>query len=129
VFAFSTDGSRIVAVGGDEDALAVDLWDAWTGRRVPAANVPFGREQSRFRLEWLPPALGPEGKRVAAFVRKNAVSVWDTETGGHLIELKGIKGLAPNTTLLAFSPDGSRLATCSKTGSLTLWSRTRGPNC
>jgi WD40 repeat protein len=121
VIAFSTDGSRMVAAGADGDTLALALWNSETGRPLPAANVPYGREQSRYRMEWFPPALGPGGKRVAAFVRKNAISVWDTETGGHLVELKGVKGLAPNTTLVAFSPDGRRLATCSKSGGLTLW--------
>jgi eukaryotic-like serine/threonine-protein kinase len=120
MLAFSSDGSRAVAVGG-EDGLVVTLWDPETGRPVPAANVPYGKEQGRLRMEWLPPALGPGGKRLAAFVRKDAVSVWDTETGGNLVELKGVKGLAPSTKLMAFSPDGHRLVTCSKTGALQLW--------
>jgi WD40 repeat protein len=72
-------------------------------------------------MEWFPPALGPGGKRIAAFVRKSEISVWDTETGGHLIELKGVKGLTPNTALVAFSPDGRRLATCDRSGGLKLW--------
>ena len=121
VFAFSTDGSRMVAVGADGDTLAVVMWDAETGQPVPAANVPYGREQSRYRMEWFSPALGPGGKRIAAFIRKDAIGVWDTETGGHRIELKGVKGLTPNTALVVFSPDGRRLATCSKTGGLQLW--------
>jgi serine/threonine protein kinase/WD40 repeat protein len=121
MLAFSTDGGRVVAVGGAGDTLAVALWDAETGQPAPAANVPYGREQGRHRFEWFPPALGPGGRRVAAFVRKDAVSVWDTATGGHLIELKGVNGLAPNTSLLAFSPDGRRLATCGQSGGLKLW--------
>jgi WD40 repeat protein len=121
VLAFSTDGRRLVVLGGDGDELAVTLWDAETGRPVPAANVPYGKEQGRLRMEWLLPALGPGGKRVAAFVRKYAICVWDTETGGHLIELKGARGLARDTTLMAFSPDGRRLATCTRNGGLTLW--------
>jgi WD40 repeat protein len=72
-------------------------------------------------MEWFSPALGPGGKRIAAFVRKDAISVWDTETGGHRIELKGVKGLTPNTALVAFSPNGRRLATCDRSGGLKLW--------
>jgi WD40 repeat protein len=126
MFAFSTDSSRLVVLGGDGDTLAVTLLDAETGRRLPAADVPHGKEQSRLRMEWLPPALGPGGKRVAAFVRKDAISVWDTETGRHLIELKGARGLARGTTLMAFSPDGRRLATCTKNGGLQLWNPETG---
>jgi WD40 repeat protein len=121
VFAFSTDGSRVAAVGGGEDALAVSLWDSETGRPVLAASGPSGKEQGRHRMEWFPPALGPGGKRIAAFVGKDAISIWDTGTGGHPVELKGAKGLARDTTLMAFSPDGRRLATCGKNGGLMIW--------
>jgi WD40 repeat protein len=121
VFAFSPDSSRVAAVGGGKAGFVVALWDAETGRRLPAASLPFGKEQRWYRLGWFSPALGPKDKRIAAFVRKDTVSVWDTETGGHVVELKGTKGLAPNTTLLAFSPDGRRLATFGRGGGLKIW--------
>jgi WD40 repeat protein len=119
--AFSTDGSRIGVVGCDGNALAVGLWDPETGRPVPCANALAGSARSRRELRWVAPALGPEGKRIAAFVKKGAISVWDAETGGNQVELKGAKGLGGHTSLVVFSPDGSRLATCSQRGELKLW--------
>ena len=121
VLAFSTDGSRMVAIGGDGDTLAVRSWDPATGEPILCANVPYGTEKGRPRMGWLPPAVGPGGGRVAAFVRFGAISVWDTETGGRLVELKGARGLAQATTLVAFSPDGRRLATCGQRGEVKLW--------
>jgi WD40 repeat protein/serine/threonine protein kinase len=134
--AFSSDGSRLATAGGDQ---VVKVWDAATGRELRAFRVNRGRarnvalsadgtrlaaggedhtvtvwdvaggkelctfqEDKRGSLGAASLAFNADGTRLAsggAFV-----TVWDVDGGNELCRLR--RGIT-----VAFSPDGTRLAT------------------
>ncbi len=95
----SADGSRIATRASDG---AVCVWETSTGRVL--GRVPGGAE-SDARGIWL--AFSPDGRRLALVDRKDALQVYDAETG--LLAWK-LKGKAGEVGLAAFSPDGRGLA-------------------
>jgi WD40 repeat protein len=55
---------------------------------------------------------------VVAAGKGTVIRVWDVATGQELISLEGHKA---QINALAFSPDGSTLASCSHDGAVRLW--------
>jgi WD40 repeat protein len=95
---------------------AVHVWDLDAGRDIlvlqgqaPVASV----------------AYSPDGRRIAAGFdyRENAVRLWDATTG-HLIAL--MKGHLNRVVGVAFSRDGTRLASYSRDQTVRLWDGTTG---
>jgi hypothetical protein len=115
--AFSPDGARVAATGGEEAKFYVGVWDAASGRLLARAEA-FGW-QARERLRSL--SFSPDGRRLAAVVgdekgwhdveRRRAVLVWDASTGAEVLKLPG-PGVNNTADALAFSPEGGRLAVC-----------------
>ncbi len=112
--AFSPGGHYILFV----DFYHLWLRDAHTGDAVSDFEPPC------FSLQDC--AFSPDGSRFAARsieVSDSAVTLWDPEAGGQI----GRLGLARETTeAIAFSPDGSRLATAHGNGTLKIWSASSG---
>jgi serine/threonine protein kinase len=97
---YSADGARLVTAGGDG---TVKIWDASSGTLV--------RELRRdgARLRYFIAALSPDGRLVAAIdTRGDVAHVWDAVTGAPVAEIRNDGLEFPG---LAFSPDGSWLAT------------------
>jgi WD40 repeat protein len=101
--AVSPDGSRLATNGG----TAPRIWD--TGKRTPILDL--AGTDAVHDLEY-----SPDGKRVAGAVG-NAVRIWDAGTGKILANWDG-----PHDpiTAVAFSRDGSALASASREG-LEAW--------
>ncbi|HUG91469.1 MAG TPA: protein kinase, partial [Planctomycetaceae bacterium] len=99
--AFSSDGRRIIAGGGER---TIRTWDAATGK--PLSQIgPAGRSQ-----------ISPDGSRSVSY--SSVVQVWDVDTGLPVTpRLHGIRG----ALLAAFSPRGDRLLTASWDGSAHVW--------
>jgi WD40 repeat protein len=117
--AWSPDGTRIAS--GGEFGQDVRIWDARDGRPRGSALRQPGSIRS---LSW-----SPDGRRLAAVswdndrdALKEGLAVWDTARGervlrvGHVTELRAV----------AFSPDGSLVATGGKEGIVRVFDAAAG---
>jgi WD40 repeat protein len=104
--AFSPDGSRLASDGMDG---AVKVWDvragaeglALRGHALPAGCVAFSPDGQRL-------ASGGGLRGIGAVLDKpGEVKVWDARTGAEVLSLRGHAGSVQS---VAFSPDGSYLA-------------------
>jgi WD40 repeat protein len=95
---YSSDGSRLASA--DADGM-VRIWDAhngaallgWSAHDGAITGVAFSSDDGKL-----------------ATVAWHSARIWDARTGGQLLELPGVTS-GVYATGLAFSPDGSRLAT------------------
>jgi WD40 repeat protein/uncharacterized caspase-like protein len=103
---FSRDG-RLVAL---TEGYTVKMWDAATGRELPALNVPntgvFVENGSVFA------SFSADGKRIATSGFGTQTFLWDTETGKQITQMKGRSNMA---YAVAFSPDGTQLSAGGRT--------------
>jgi len=119
---FSPDGeqlitSRLPTADPDPDATQVVIWD-WKAREI----------ERTIATEAGSSVHSPTGHMLATVSRGQgplpggSVDVWDSATGGHVATLTGSTGVVD----LAFSSDGSRLATASHDGSVRIWDPSSG---
>jgi WD40 repeat protein len=107
---FSPRGDRLVSTIGGATTC---VWN--TTKEALSANSPSITQDCRFkRLQF-----SPDGKHIVAIAwRDSRIFVWDGMTG---ICLTTLTGHMDNVNALAFSPNGSILATASQAGSIHLW--------
>ncbi|MHC4560307.1 MAG: protein kinase domain-containing protein, partial [Planctomycetota bacterium] len=104
--AYSPDGKRIFSGGRDK---LIKVWDAKTGREL----ITFFGDEFRGVNSI---AISPDGKLIACGGEQ--VKVFDAATGAELTTLTGHKHIVECT---AFSPDGRRIASGSRAGTVTIW--------
>jgi WD40 repeat protein len=106
VVAFTPEGATVVSVADDHRLI---YWDAATGRpREGFAGPPNG---GLFRT-----ALSADSKRLAAVTWADKVAHLYDADGGK--EIRSFEGEADTTTLIAMSPDGAKVATAAKDGTV-----------
>jgi WD40 repeat protein/transcriptional regulator with XRE-family HTH domain len=121
--AFSPDGAQLAAAG---EAGVVTLWDAATGKS--AFSLPFEGEPSPI----FSVAFSPDGKRLAAASGDGTVRVWELATAQISLVLHIDIDLPPDTLSIfkvhdvAFSPDGTRLATVGPNDTAKIWDAASG---
>jgi len=121
---FTSDGrqivmSRVPISPPDPDGGEVVIWDWRDDDVVPIIDTPA-----------LGVRLSPTGHLVATTTRQgtptrpgDTVDVWDPADGRHVAALEGNTGGVMD---LAFSADGSRLATASLDGTVRIWDPSSG---
>jgi WD40 repeat protein len=109
-------GGRVVASGGYDGKLT--WWDADARKVVRTADA---------HAKWIRKVIpSPDGTIVASIADDMVCKLWDAESGKLVRELRGHKEMTPHhfTSMLyavAFSADGTRLATGDKVGHVVVW--------
>ena len=95
-------------------STGVSIYDPVTGNLISSVESPITK--SIYSI------MSPDGKHVAALMYEdNKVIVWDANTGKIEHELEtGCQARSFSYQMIAFSSDGSKLATCDEQG-VSLW--------
>jgi WD40 repeat protein len=108
---FTPDGTTLAS--GGEDGLR--LWDVMTGKQLAALDDQAGGVVAL--------AVSPDGKLLASADREKAIRLWNLASRETTAVLKG------RGDEIAFSPDGTRLASTSLRDETTcLWDMAAGKN-
>jgi WD40 repeat protein len=122
--AFSPDGTRIVTGSLDKTAK---VWDARTG----SPQLELKGHTSQVTSV----AFSPDGTRIVTGSHDLTAKLWDALTGtpqlalkGHTVEVSAppLKGYTGEVRGVAFSPDGTRIATASRDRTARVWDARTG---
>ncbi len=116
--AFSPDGKRLLAGGGDWNAVGtaqVTIWDVASKKQVLALK---GHERSIVCL-----TISPDGKTVVTGAIDNTIRFWNAGTGQ---ELRTLRGHTHWVECVAFSPDGKTLVSSSHDKTIRFWDVAQG---
>ncbi len=122
--AWSPEGLRLASAG---DGSKVYVWDATTGQTITIYEGHSGLLPNVFALAW-----SPDGKRIASACSSigfdKTIHIWDATTGQKILHYDSHYGLLPNFSILAlaWSPDGTRIASTCGDKTIRIWNATNG---
>jgi hypothetical protein len=105
---FSPDGRRIVTTSPEPA-----IWDIHSGRNLAVLKGQRGERSLGF---------SPDGRRIAMTADRDAIQIWDVESGAEMERLEGHDSYVFSA---AFSPDGKRVVTSSDDQTARVWDVTR----
>jgi WD40 repeat protein len=111
--AFSPDSKKLAVLGE-----CMSLWDIDKGAELFRCDYA-GHEPCRVFAV----AFSPDGKRLAAGSRGDALQIWDTFSGREVLHCTGHSGI---TYSIAFSPGGQTFASASADGTVRIWETQTG---
>ncbi len=109
--AFSSDGERLLTVGGAE----AHLWQATDGKQL----MTFSPQSAVSSVQF---AKG--GEQFVTGSWDNAARIWNAASGSALIKLGGVHTRFVNASV--FSPDGTRVLTASDDKTVRMWDSATG---
>jgi WD40 repeat protein len=116
--AYSPDGNRIASASGDGTAK---IWDAYTGDELLSLRHPAEVGKVIF---------SPDGTQVATGAGDGMVRLWEVESGREQVSITIVEDPIPQDPrilYIAFSPDGSLLATLGRgDGQVKVWNPASG---
>lgn len=116
--AFSPDGRTIASAAfGD----SIRLWQTASGREIRRWDAPSGKDRWLERQEEPSLSFSADGKRLAS-TRTRVVKIWDTTAGRQIASLLGH---GDDVLQVAFSPDGKKLASLGREGTILIWDAER----
>ena len=121
---WSPEGLRLASAG---DGTKVYVWDAATGQTLTIYEGHSGLLPNVFALAW-----SPDGKRIVSACSvigiDKTIHIWDAATGQKLLHYDSHYGLLPNFSVLAlaWSPDGTRIASTCGDKTIRIWNATNG---
>jgi len=120
--AFSPDGRMLASGAGDHK---IQLWDVATGREL---RTLIGRTETVWSV-----AFSPDGQTLASGSDGQTITLWDVSTPYSPLSirpsgrvLRTLTGHADRVSSIAFSPDGSILASGSGDETIKLWDVSTG---
>jgi WD40 repeat protein len=122
----SRDGKRIVAVTCEKDLShqaqvwdnLAKIWDVDTGNQLFSVPNPNADDPL---MGFYGAAFHPDGTRVATATGKGNITIWDINSGKAVMTLSGHSN---NVNVLAYSPDGTHLASSAET--VKIWDAVSG---
>jgi WD40 repeat protein len=108
---FSPDGRRLALAGADFDLIKPEIarvWDVATGRQVAELGESFDYATMTFH---------PDSRRLARSLGAD-IQILEVAGGPNLLHLRGHTEVIMS---MAFSPDGLRLASAARDGTIKLW--------
>jgi tRNA A-37 threonylcarbamoyl transferase component Bud32 len=122
-FSLTPDGKLLAAL---DIGQMVGVWDAAAGR--PASSVGQNLSANPF----LCATLSPDGRFLAVGDEANAALVLDWRSSARTYwyndpNVRTLRGHTAGVTCLAYSPDGTRLASGSRDGTVKIWNMAPAP--
>jgi WD40 repeat protein len=123
---WSPDGIRLFCVATDRQVTVLRMWDGTSGLYLGEITRTRPFRRGPFRAGKIGVYFSPDGKRFVTTdtTQARGVKLWDVSNTSALIP--PLPTSTEPATIIAFSPDGSRLVSAYPDNTLRIWDTSRG---